>query len=289
MEQHRLRRVPVATKGPRRDVWFRVTGDSESIHLDTLFGRRSFSVAFWRAQLARWGGFAGIVGGVLWIIYSLLAGLEILMMDFNWYHLDPLGITLFLDSQLLAFPSLFLLLLLLIGVAGLHALQLGQTGKLVAIGLFLAAAGLIVHILAILGVHVPTLFDLRSDDNFSELFGILNVDWPAIPRPLDWYKSLQPGLLILAIGLVLVTAANLRSKVLPSGPMILLVTTLLLAQLIEPVADWIAPVVDPYYFRILSYQAYAATLLAVFFGIGWVWIGREILSRSSREWKSTGQ
>src|SRR6478672_6985683 len=107
MEQPRIRRVPV---GEPPDVWFKLAADSERIQLDTPFGQLSIVRAVWTPKLLYWGGLAGMVGGVLWILLILLPhlnyvinygpGTEFVIGEESFIN----TVSTYLDRSLLALP-----------------------------------------------------------------------------------------------------------------------------------------------------------------------------------------
>jgi hypothetical protein len=83
-------------------------------------------------DLVRWGGLAAMVGGVLWIVV------------FTIYASRPSGAGLtppYRSFEGLGLPALISLLLVVVGLVGLHARQRGLYGRLGTSGFVLALVG----------------------------------------------------------------------------------------------------------------------------------------------------
>jgi hypothetical protein len=126
-------------------------------------------------NIVRWGSLAAMLGGVFWVVWSLLGRVSF----------EAAG-SPFADLMLLIAA-----LLTLGGLVGLHALQGGNYGRIGRAGFYTAAVGLLVQALA-------ALFLMGSD---------------AWEITLQWLVA-PVGSLIILVGLVLYGAATLQARVL---------------------------------------------------------------------------
>jgi hypothetical protein len=127
------------------------------------------------SNIVRWGGIAAMLGGLFWVVWSLLGRVSF----------EAAG-SPFADGLLLLAA-----LLTLGGLVGLHALQGGNYGRIGRAGFYTAAVGLLVQALA-------ALFLMGSD---------------AWEITLQWLVA-PVGSLIILVGLVLYGAATLQARVL---------------------------------------------------------------------------
>ena len=127
------------------------------------------------SNIIRWGGLAAMVGGVFWVVWSLLGRVSFEAAA------SPLAHGLLLLAALLT----------LVGLVGLHALQGANYGRIGRAGFYTAAAGLLVQALA-------ALFLMGSD------VWEITLQWLVAPA----------GSLIILVGLVLYGAATLQARVL---------------------------------------------------------------------------
>src|SRR5215217_3703375 len=127
------------------------------------------------SNIIHWGGIAAMLGGVFWVVWSLLGRVSF----------EAAG-SPFADGLLLLAA-----LLTLGGLVGLHALQGGNYGRIGRAGFYTAAVGLLVQALA-------ALFLMGSD------VWEITLQWLVAPV----------GSLIILVGLVLYGAATLQAKVL---------------------------------------------------------------------------
>ena len=86
------------------------------------------------SNIIRWGGLAAMLGGVFWVVWSLLGRVSF----------EAAG-SPFADGLLLLAA-----LLTLAGLAGLHALQGGSYGRIGRAGFYTTAVGLLLQALAAL-------------------------------------------------------------------------------------------------------------------------------------------
>src|SRR5438876_12257829 len=93
MEQPRIRRVPVVEPA---DVWFRVTTGIDKIKIETLAGTWIIVPSTWTPGLIHWGGFAAILGGVLWSLIILCLQWLTLWQTFHVRSLLPEEVSYFL-------------------------------------------------------------------------------------------------------------------------------------------------------------------------------------------------
>jgi hypothetical protein len=127
------------------------------------------------SNIVRWGGIAAMLGGLFWVVWSLLERVSF-------------------EAAGSPFADLMLLLAALLtlgGLVGLHALQGGNYGRLGRAGFYTAAVGLLVQALA-------ALFFMGSD---------------AWEVTLQWLVA-PVGSWIILVGLVLYGAATLQARVL---------------------------------------------------------------------------
>ena len=129
------------------------------------------------SNITRWGGIAAMVGGVFWVVWSLLGRVSF----------EAAG-SPFADALLLLAA-----LLTLAGLMGLHALQGANYGRIGRAGFYTAAGGLLVQALAALFLL------LMSSDAWE-----VSLQWLVAPA----------GSLIVLVGLVLYGAATLQARVL---------------------------------------------------------------------------
>lgn len=127
--------------------------------------------------IVRSGGFAAMVGGVLWAVWSLLG------------RASAASGSSFSDVLLLLAA-----LLTLIGLVSLHALQGGNYEGIGRAGFYIAAVGLLAQALGALGLLVGG--------------GAAEVFLQGLVAPV--------GSLTVLVGLVLYGAATLQARVLPS-------------------------------------------------------------------------
>ena len=128
------------------------------------------------SNIIRWGGIAAMLGGVFWVVWSLLGRVSFEAAG------SPLAHGLLLLAALLT----------LVGLVGLHALQGANYGRVGRAGFYTAAAGLLVQALA-------ALFLLMGSDVWE-----VTLQWLVAPA----------GSLIILVGLVLYGAATLQARVL---------------------------------------------------------------------------
>ena len=128
------------------------------------------------SNIIHWGGLAAMLGGVFWVVWSLLGRVSF----------EAAG-SPFADGLLLLAA-----LLTLGGLVGLHALQGGNYGRIGRAGFYAAAVGLLVQALA-------ALFLLMGSDAWE-----VTLQWLVAPV----------GSLIVLVGLVLYGAATLQARVL---------------------------------------------------------------------------
>ena len=133
------------------------------------------------SDLIRWGGLAAILSGVVFIVLGLL-GL-VLPEPSPGSFLDTVFGPLFSVGFLVA------LLLLLVGLAGFHALQKGNYGRIGRVGFYTVLVGVSAQLLAEVGLMFGSTALLPFD--FVVLF------------------------LVVTVGLVLYGAATLQARVLP--------------------------------------------------------------------------
>src|SRR5215203_1798882 len=127
------------------------------------------------SNIIRWGGLAAMLGGLFWVVWSLLGRVSF----------EAAG-SPFADVMLLLAA-----VLTLGGLVGLHALQGGNYGRIGRAGFYTAAVGLLVQALA-------ALFLMGSD------VWEITLQWLVAPV----------GSLIILVGLVLYGAATLQARVL---------------------------------------------------------------------------
>ena len=128
------------------------------------------------SDLIRWGGIAGMFGGVLWAVWGLLI----------WVYPYAGGGSFSEGLFILVF--LLAALLTLAGLVGLHVLQGGNYGRIGRAGFYTAAAAFLAQALAA----------------FFLLLGNEALQWLVFPV----------GSLAVLVGLVLYGAATLQARVL---------------------------------------------------------------------------
>ena len=128
------------------------------------------------SNIIRWGGIAAMLGGVFWVVWSLLGRVSF----------EAAGSS-FADGLLLLAA-----VLTLAGLVGLHALQGANYGRIGRAGFYTAGAGFLVQALA-------ALFLLMGSDAWE-----VTLQWLVAPV----------GSLIILVGLVLYGAATLQARVL---------------------------------------------------------------------------
>jgi hypothetical protein len=129
------------------------------------------------SDLIRWGGIAGMLGGVLWAVWGLLI----------WVYLYAGGGSFSEGLFILVF--LLAALLTLAGLVGLHVLQGGNYGRIGRAGFYTAAAAFLAQALA-------AFFLLLGNEAFQ------------------WLVFLVSNLAVTA-GLVLYGLATLEARALP--------------------------------------------------------------------------
>jgi len=128
------------------------------------------------SNIIRWGGIAAMLGGVFWVVWSLLGRVSF----------EAAG-SPFADGLLLLAA-----LLTLAGLVGLHALQGSNYGRIGRAGFYTTAVGLLLQALA-------ALLLLMGNDAWE-----VTLQWLVAPV----------GSLIILVGLVLYGAATLQARVL---------------------------------------------------------------------------
>jgi hypothetical protein len=126
------------------------------------------------SDIIRWGGIAAMLGGVLWVVWSLLIRVSFQAAG------GPFS------DGLLLLAALFTRA----GLVGLHALQEGDYGRIGRAGFYTAAIGLLAQVLAAL------IMLMGSEAVF--------LQWLVAPF----------GSLAIMVGLVLYGAATLHARVL---------------------------------------------------------------------------
>ena len=127
------------------------------------------------SNIIRWGGIAAMLGGVFWVVWSLLGRVSF----------EAAG-SPFADGLLLLAA-----LLTLAGLAGLHTLQGSNYGRIGRAGFYTTAVGLLVQALAALFLMGTNAWEVT-------------LQWLVAPV----------GSLIVLVGLVLYGAATLQARVL---------------------------------------------------------------------------
>lgn len=194
--------------------------------------------------LARWGGAAVILGGVLWMVLVPLITLTYPGRA-GWGRTDTL-LGLAWEDYNRMLPVV--LLLLLVGLAELRGRYAARSGRLGKVGLILALIGLALMLVGNV-VEFWVAGGIRERMTTIDLIGWIGYSL---------------GYLLLAVGLVLLGVATLRAQVLPRWNGVPLLIGLL---------------VLPMYFTVTS-GASVGAVLAVLFGLGWVALG----SSRSGEW-----
>jgi hypothetical protein len=128
------------------------------------------------SNIVRWGGIAAMLGGVSWVVWSLLGRVS-----------SEAAGSPFADALLLLAA-----LLTLAGLLGLHALQGANYGRIGRAGFYTAGAGFLVQALA-------ALFLLMGSEAWE-----VSLQWLVAPV----------GSLIILVGLVLYGATTLQARVL---------------------------------------------------------------------------
>jgi hypothetical protein len=127
------------------------------------------------SDVIRWGGLAAMLGGVFWVVWSLLSRMSMEVAG------GPFSEGMLLLAALLT----------LAGLVGLHALQGGNYGGIGRAGFYIAAVGLLAQALGALGMLMGS----------EAIF----LQWLVAPA----------GSLTVLVGLVLYGAATLQAMVLP--------------------------------------------------------------------------
>lgn len=184
-------------------------------------------------------------GGIRWL-FSLVSTLACASGGTLW-AISPLGIQL--SEQKFKTPEVFwklfpsVPLLLAVGLIGLHLWQEGRAGVLQRMGFYCALAGLAL----ILAGDVSMFF-----------FGLDDVYIMTAPA----YRAFRAGLLVLAVGSLMLGTAALRSRTLP----------------VLAVAPFVAG-------ALCGLAAFARDLggvgvaLWIAFGVGWAWLGLGLLMK----------
>jgi hypothetical protein len=282
MEHRKVRRVQFVEP---RDVWLRVTADSEWIQLDTVFGRWSISRAVWTPRLLYWGGWSGTVGGVLWMALILLPYLDYIIrihsvygpFSFEVEHVID-TISSYLNTSLLALP----LALFLVGLVGLYARIWGTPGRLGTIGFMLASVGLVLTIMnTLFSSWLQVLYRYIVPSNFDGW-------WSPSPPIWHWLSHTWFGFLSMSIGLALLGIAILSSKALPKWVMILFTFTTLGMYLVPIIVTLVASLMIAG-FGLDRYEVWDSlgifdsfTIMSLMFGASWIWLGQNLLSESTK-------
>jgi hypothetical protein len=153
--------------------------------------------------LARWGGLAAMVAGVLLLVAELLE----LLPAFDDYPFSELALTALFTFQI----TLYLvgLILLAVGLVGLYAHQSETAGPLGLVGFLIAFAGTVFFT----GFFWANLFVAPA----------LAVGEPEYLDQSGRFHGFRLSLFIYAVGWLLFGLASLKARVYPRGPIVALI------------------------------------------------------------------
>jgi hypothetical protein len=153
--------------------------------------------------LARWGGLAAMVAGVLLLVAELLE----LLPAFDDYPFSELALTALFTFQI----TLYLvgLILLAVGLVGLYAHQSETAGPLGLVGFLIAFAGTVFFT----GFFWANLFVAPA----------LAVGAPEYLDQSGRFHGFRLSLFIYAVGWLLFGLASLKARVYPRGPIVALI------------------------------------------------------------------
>ncbi len=228
----------------------------------------------WSAMLRRWGGVAGMVGGLLWAALSFL----FLLDSHEIYFL--LGYPTFLDNLIyfVYAQGLYLVLILPLTLFTVALLSLYQyepirASRLGRVGLVLSLLGLGLIILV-----PPIVYWLDYAWLNRGIANVFRGGWTDTPLS-EWYFSI--GFDLLPIGLILLGISSLRARAFPTVVMLgltvcsfgLLLPTIVVLALFLGVIAYQLPYEFTYEVQSLMFGYGLSHLIDYPFGISWIGLG----------------
>jgi hypothetical protein len=240
----------------------------------------------WSAMIRRWGGVAGMVGGLLWAALSFVFFLQTneiyFLLDLH-ASLNPLFY--FVRAEYLVVPLAFFLVALL----GLYQDEHVRGLRLGRLGFVLSFLGVGLMIL------LPPLAEWLDYAWLNRpIANSFHGGW--IDTPLsEWYSKVVLGWTLLKVGLILVGISSLRARALPIVAMLgltissiaLLLTTIVGFALSIGVATDLLSYEITYEFNTALYYYGLAPLIAYLFGISWVGVGYALHSKTRHQQSGT--
>jgi hypothetical protein len=194
--------------------------------------------------LVRWGGWAGIIGGLLWALFPLAT----VLVDMS--NTQPGSLNHLAAAGVYWLMAVLPLLLLLIGLAGLRALSSGAYGRLANVGFLVSFLALALMFIGN-AVEIASLTFSGSESSLGHSIFLI-------------------GFLVLLVGSILLGIAIVRTRRDPSsrvgGP--LLVGALPLGIVLAVALGAIAPRTD------LGFWA----AITVPYGVAWLLLGYALMS-----------
>jgi hypothetical protein len=198
--------------------------------------------------LVRWGGWAGIIGGLLWALFPLAT----VLVDMS--NTQPGSLNHLAAAGVYWLMAVLPLLLLLVGLAGLRALPSGAYGRLANVGFLVSFLALALMFIGN-AVEIASLTFRGTESSLGHTMFLI-------------------GFLVLLVGSVLLGIALVRTQRDPSSRLggIVLLLALPLGILLAIVLGAIAPRTD------LGFWA----AITVPYGVAWMLLGYALLSGRGR-------
>lgn len=271
MAHNRIPRVRVVRRYNPEAAW------DEGWLRPTLNWLKSVRARFapsWSAMLRRWGGVAGMVGGLLWAALHLI----FLFHREISYTISPwLGRVL--DN---IYPMHLILpqLLFALSLVGMYQNIDLKGARLSKYGLRLALIGVLLMLL------LPWTPRLWQPDCVVILDGrvyhILNHCW----EPPDSIGYLLPnaqyGAILFSLGLVALGISCLHRRIFSAWALVCFIATSIGLQ-----APLLLQAFDPEIFVVQYLFSLISTSLAHLFGISWIWLGYAFHCKAKRRWFTT--
>ena len=241
----------------------------------------------WSAMLRRWGGVAGMVGGLLWAALSFVFFLE------SYEIYDLLGLPRSPDTFFYSIGAEYLvvpLILFIVALLGLYQERSVRASRLGRLGFVLALLGLG------LKISIPPLAawleHIWLNRPIAGIFGIFNGGW--IDTPLSaWYSNAGPSFALLLLGIILLGISCLRTRAFPTIAVLgLTVCTLIMlnpAGLVLRIASVFVelPYIVTYDYLSLLFDYGLFPLIAYLFGISWIGLGYALHCKANQRQSTT--
>jgi hypothetical protein len=261
MAQRNVRRIAVESRPAPDETW-------DSGWLPPVARRvRQWALAE-SPRLALWGGWAGIVGAVLWS--GIFLYLQFLLPShwWDWFFLPEPA------TQFLAVP-IILFMLCLSGLFVRQEKHERRSAGLSRVGFVMACLGLIFTAVSTIDAYWFGLFDGARPDGL--------IDFVYYGPIVDWDEATSGGLVLAGAGMVLSGIAGVRARALPVWSAVWFVGAPSVSFLVHVgFALSVNPSADAFSQGRLLYGSGVFVGLMLLFGIAWAVAGYQLLrSRTS--------